>query len=831
MLYGWLLRCDPGEGHFELEIGSGAVEAQIDGATVVSAGARLEPGADVAEPPSTATATAVWNADSRTLRLVRDRTGLHPLFHAWVGATLVASTDLRALLREPGVSRTPNAAAVAEWLLERSGPPDETLLQAVRRVPAGHVLTVEQAGETSARRWAPPTPGTHDAAAADGLGDVLEAAVRKTLDTPAAVFLSGGIDSAAVAVAAVTISREQGYASPLALCADIASPTEVRMQRLVSDRLGLGRVERQFTPEPASPVRALELARTAVWPAQAAWWQVGVDLVDDALTRGHSVLLDGLGGDAVLDPGLEPPARLLRRRRLRALGDVTGPRESLPRWIADPELRVELEERAASAAADDLLDPFMAAGIEASFLAGAEGGYRLAHPFLDADVVALVRGLADEEPDRGGEPTSPLRTYLRVPLPPDLSFHWARPPVATDIPEELLRLQRRDLEATLRGTPILEGLGITQPNVTDSDISVTVEWLVLAMEQWLEAVLSGEDHVAPTRDDRVVLVEEDDVVLVEEPSVESPSPIVEDRRAWQQPAVRHAGDVRIASARRPSRARDHGSTPPTIDGTPITRAFTGPGLDVPALAIGQLDVPSVRTTDGPVVRWETHTGQELFGYQADGWEWISVPGVATFRFGTSGEVVAVPEGTRDDAVDDTWLRSVLPLVVQARGTEVLRASAVVTDGLVVALFGASGSGKSTLAASLARHGLEIAADDALPVTVGPGGVCTTSLRPPPKLDATHDAGMEPRPLAALILLDPHEHELPGLPAFDQLSPADAFTALVPYAYAHAFEEGKRALVTTYLELARRVPTFRLSYVQRLDRVDETVAAILGLTGS
>src|SRR5512134_3155557 len=91
-------------------------------------------------------------------------------------------------------------------------------------------------------------------------------------------------------------------------------------------------------------------------------------------------------------------------------------------------------------------------------------------------------------------------------------------------------------------------------------------------------------------------------------------------------------------------------------------------------------------------------GREGRGYRID------VPGVARLRFDRTGErVEATPEpGVSPVAVSRAY-RDALPLVLQARGSEVLHASAVLGPRGVVALCGASGSGKSTLAYALGRR--------------------------------------------------------------------------------------------------------------------------------
>src|SRR5699024_3978465 len=133
--------------------------------------------------------------------LVRAATGQYPLFYARSGRLLVASPDVRALLAEPGVSSDPDPIAVAEWIAGTATEPGRTLLRSIRRVPAAHALVCGPGRKRLERHWAPPDPGTFRTAESGRFGELLERAIARTGSdgaTSAAVFLSGGVDSAAV---------------------------------------------------------------------------------------------------------------------------------------------------------------------------------------------------------------------------------------------------------------------------------------------------------------------------------------------------------------------------------------------------------------------------------------------------------------------------------------------------------------------------------------------------------------------------------------------------------------------------------------------------------
>ena len=84
--------------------------------------------------------------------------------------------------------------------------------------------------------------------------------------------------------------------------------------------------------------------------------------------------------------------------------------------------------------------------------------------------------------------------------------------------------------------------------------------------------------------------------------------------------------------------------------------------------------------DGEVEVWAGNDGFEAYGYTSGGFCWAHFPGVASFRFlPDQGNVVALADASvSPDSIEDTYLRGVLPLVLQLRGHEVLHASAVST---------------------------------------------------------------------------------------------------------------------------------------------------------
>jgi asparagine synthase (glutamine-hydrolysing) len=156
---------------------------------------------------------AIWDRRSRRLTLARDRMGIKPLHYARVGDRLLFASEIKALLAEPTLSRRVDLQALADYLVLEYVPTPNSMLEGVRKLPPGHVLTWRQSdGEVTVRPWwnvdlaasegSAPAAKSVDVLAAE-LREELVASVRRELvaDVPLGVFLSGGIDSSAVAAA------------------------------------------------------------------------------------------------------------------------------------------------------------------------------------------------------------------------------------------------------------------------------------------------------------------------------------------------------------------------------------------------------------------------------------------------------------------------------------------------------------------------------------------------------------------------------------------------------------------------------------------------------
>src|SRR5205807_2294130 len=155
-------------------------------------------------------AFAIWNRARRELFLARDRVGIKPLHYRLQGGDLLFGSEIKSLLAHPAVPREVDLAALSDYLAFEYVPTPRTIFRGIHKLPPGHTLTWRQRdGRVDIRQyWDADLTGS-EATSADGSLDdratdllaVLKESVRKELisDVPVGVFLSGGIDSSAVA--------------------------------------------------------------------------------------------------------------------------------------------------------------------------------------------------------------------------------------------------------------------------------------------------------------------------------------------------------------------------------------------------------------------------------------------------------------------------------------------------------------------------------------------------------------------------------------------------------------------------------------------------------
>jgi asparagine synthase (glutamine-hydrolysing) len=168
-------------------------------------------------------ALAVWDPRVRAVHLARDQMGIKPLYWTLLrdretGEDVVLfASEVRALLASGAVPRRLDPAAVASYLWQGFVVGPHTIIEGVQLLPAASILTVE-AGDRADRQnclalrqyWQLPSSTDRKTTVADLRSELVNAVKMQLVsDVPLGVFLSGGIDSSAVAALASEVVAEE----------------------------------------------------------------------------------------------------------------------------------------------------------------------------------------------------------------------------------------------------------------------------------------------------------------------------------------------------------------------------------------------------------------------------------------------------------------------------------------------------------------------------------------------------------------------------------------------------------------------------------------------
>jgi asparagine synthase (glutamine-hydrolysing) len=423
-------------------------------------------------------ALARWSHEARRLVMRRSHMGSRSLFYVAQDGVFAFASTLPALLALPWVSRTLDEGAICRTLcFDGTGPATETYHAAVRRLPGGHSLTLEQGALSLAplpppwEEIAPSSPRNEDAA--EALRSLLVEVVESHLlpGKRVAVHLSGGLDSAAIACIAARRLKQQGRRL-LALCSvlpqdhDGPESDERRFIEAVLEQEDNIDPVWIVLPDHADPFGALprwfdhlgEPHHSTVTHAEDMLGTTG-------RAHGADIVLSGFGGDFFISAmGIALPELHLRRGRfgkaltaLRQMRRIHGTgwwrllRSHVARPLAGWCLRlwpvpakdehcaapalirrvVEREGRRPTLSItrklrklpheemDFILEPGhlerLLPGMRHVFADAFDQDLRF--PLLDTRLIALVRALPEEELQRDGQPRSLMRRAMAGILP------------------------------------------------------------------------------------------------------------------------------------------------------------------------------------------------------------------------------------------------------------------------------------------------------------------------------------------------------------------------------------------------------------------------------
>lgn len=253
-------------------------------------------------------AFALWDVESRSLHLGRDRMGVKPLYYGWLGKSLVFGSELKALRAHPGFQMKIERGALALFLRYGYIPTPLTIYENIYKLTPGQILTIWPGSDVGDERreayWSPraavekgltsPFRGT-ERDALDALDGLLTRSIglRRMADVPLGALLSGNTASATLAA---LLQREDGQ--PLqTFHARFDEEGKGEHVRTIACRLGAEYTETVITSEDALAV--LPRLPGLYDEPFADLSQIQAVLVSELARRRVIVGLSGEGGDAL----------------------------------------------------------------------------------------------------------------------------------------------------------------------------------------------------------------------------------------------------------------------------------------------------------------------------------------------------------------------------------------------------------------------------------------------------------------------------------------------------------------------------------------------------
>lgn len=199
-------------------------------------------------------AFAIWNKRKQELFIARDRFGVKPLYYVYDSdGHLFFASEIKALIKVGALKPEINFNALPDQFANHGTSGDETLFSGVKRLMPGHTLTWSDGRIEIREFWdlsfEPKHEDRSDAEYIEEWRELFRQSVELRLmaDVPLGMFLSGGIDSSAIAAMMSTMVKEPIKTFSVGFSEREAN--ELEYARLVAKKFGTDHHEITITPE------------------------------------------------------------------------------------------------------------------------------------------------------------------------------------------------------------------------------------------------------------------------------------------------------------------------------------------------------------------------------------------------------------------------------------------------------------------------------------------------------------------------------------------------------------------------------------------------------
>ena len=251
-------------------------------------------------------AFVLFDAREDQVVIARDGFGIKPCYYYHRGTSFACASELKSLLCVPEIDVRLSPEALNQYMTFLWVPEPSTLIEGIRKMPAGHYGVLKQGNLTLHQFWDPSFPPagtpvtlTH-AEATEGVRDQLRSSVKEQLvsDVPIGAFLSAGLDSTSILA-----FMAEAHSQPVhTYC--ITFPEQARLgentlddpnvARQVAEHFGCIHEEIVLEPD------VTDLLPKAIWHMDEPVADPAIlntYVLCEAAGRSSTVLLSGVGGD------------------------------------------------------------------------------------------------------------------------------------------------------------------------------------------------------------------------------------------------------------------------------------------------------------------------------------------------------------------------------------------------------------------------------------------------------------------------------------------------------------------------------------------------------
>ncbi|PYY23088.1 MAG: asparagine synthase (glutamine-hydrolyzing) [Acidobacteria bacterium] len=265
-------------------------------------------------------AFAIWDRVRRKLFCARDRLGIKPFYYATTAGDFVFASEIKALLEVPGLRHEVNRRALPEFFAFGYLSSAETLFKDIYKLLPGHRLSIDLNAEEKSphvtQYWDLDISRSESSVAEADYVNQFDSLFTETIrmhlmsDVPLGVFLSGGLDSSAIAAVVADLRKDAIQTFAVGYKED--SFSELPFARQVASHIGAVHNEVVLGPNDfieSLPQLIWHEDEPLVWPSSVALYYVA-----RLANQKVKVVLTGEGADEVFAGYLKYRATLWNMR-------------------------------------------------------------------------------------------------------------------------------------------------------------------------------------------------------------------------------------------------------------------------------------------------------------------------------------------------------------------------------------------------------------------------------------------------------------------------------------------------------------------------------------